>query len=386
MFEFALDENGRISDSDTIYDRLDEWHDNEDFDSIISAVLAVPREKWSNKLHFRLISAYNNKKDFDSAAKELEEIHNSCESPQDLAKFYYMNGYIYFMTDREMLALSLYKLGLEADPKNTSGLDLEAECRECLEYIDEDLNALHAASADAADKIAARGRQNPDKIDAADPDFMLQLGFLFAVRILPGMTHGIGIGDFFKKFEGEECEAVLKYLSEKFGITDRASLLEVIGKDRYCNLGMMVDDIMARLAGKPSFDPDILDRAGKEAFDNSTFFVRPFAEFLPHAGVLAWDINEKMGLTRYAYSCGLLSREDYSAAMLALTDTAKERFSSAEEYLRSLLFGCAMYAFDVDCWNIAGATEFMQKMLELLLNSDLPDMEWKKPRKGDNGL
>ncbi len=378
MSEFVLDEKGRISDSDPVYDKLDEWHDNEDFNSIISAILAVPREMWSNKLHFRLISAYNNKKDFDSAAKELEEIHTCCESPQDLAKFYYMNGYIYFMTDREMLALSLYKLGLEADPENTSGLNLEAECRECLEYIDEDLNALHAASADASARIAARCGNVSEKFDAADPDFMLHLNFLFAVRILPGMTHGIGLGDLFQKFAGEERTAVLRYLSGKFGITDRASLLESISKDRYCNLGMMVDDIMARLAGKPSFDADILDKAGREAFDNATFFVRPFAEFLPRAGVLAWDINEKMGLARYAYSCDLLSREDYFAAMMALTDTAKERFSSVEEYLRSLVFGCAMYAFDVDCWNIAGATQFMQKMLEMLLNSDLPDMEWKK--------
>ncbi|MDE7230983.1 MAG: DUF1266 domain-containing protein [Oscillospiraceae bacterium] len=378
MSEFALDENGRISDSDPVYDKLDKWHDSDDFDSIIGTVLAVPREEWSNKLHFRLISAYNNKKDYESAAKELEEIRGSCESPRDLAKFYYMNGYIYFMTDREMLALSMYRQGLEADPENTSGLDLDTECRECLEYINEDLNALYLSCADAAAKIAARCRENPDKIDVSDNDFTIQLGFLFAIRILPGMTHGLKLGDFFQKFEGEERQAVLKFLSGRFGITDRASLLESISKDRYCNLGIMVNDAMARLAGKPSFDPEILDRAGREAFENCTLFVRAFSEFLPRAGVLAWDIHEKMGMARYAYSCGLLPEDDYTAAMMALTDIAKERFSSAEEYLRSLVFGCAMYAFDVDCWNIGGATEFMKKMLAFLLHSDLPDMEWKK--------
>lgn len=377
MSEFALDENGRISDSDPVYDKLDEWHDGDDFDSIIDTVLAVPRGEWSNKLHFRLISAYNNKKDFESAAKELEEIRGSCESPRDLARFYYMNGYIYFMTDREMLALSMYRQGLEADPEDTSGLNLEAECRECLEYINDDLNALYLSCADAAAKIAARCRENPDRIDAADHDFILQLNFLFAIRTLPGMTHGLKLGDFFRKFEGEEREAVLKFLSEGRGITDRASLLESIGKYRYCNLALMVNDAMASLAGKPSFDPEILDRAGREAFENCTLFVRAFSEFLPSAGVLAWDINEKMGMARYAYSCGILPEEDYIAAMMALADIAKERFSSSEEYLRSLVFGCAMYAFDVDCWNIGGAAEYMKKMLALLLRSDLPDLEWK---------
>lgn len=378
MSEFALDENGRISDSDPIYDKLDEWHDSEDFDSIIGAVLAVPRDKWSNRLHFRLISAYNNKRDFDSAVKELEEIHNNCESPQDLAKFYYMNGYIYFMTDKEMLALSMYKLGLEADPSNTSELDLENECRECLEYINQDLDALHAESAEAVKMIAERCAEISDKTAVDERGFALGLGSLFSVRVLPGMTRGIGGEDLFKKFEGEERETVLKCLSENYGITDRASLLEFISKNRYCNLGMMVNDIMARLMGKPSFDPDILDKEGREAFDNVTYFVRTFAEFLPRAGVLAWDINEKIGLARYAYSCDLLSDEDYSAAMMALTDTAKERFASSEEYILSLIFGCALYAFDIDCWNIGGATEFMKRMLVQLLHGDLPDMEWKK--------
>lgn len=381
MSEFTLDENGKISDSDPIYQKLDKQYDAGDYDGIIAAVLGVPREKWSNTLHFRLISAYNNKKDFEDSLNELKSIRPACETPVDLAKFYYMSGYVYFMTDKEMLALSLYKLGLEADPQNVSELDLENECNDCLEYINEDLNALHAASGDAVKKIAARCAEKPDKIDVADPDFVLQLGFLFAVRILPGMTRGLGMDVFDLKFEGEERETVLRCLAEFYHTTDNASFMEYIKNDRYCNLSSMVDDIMARLMGKPSFDPDILDRAGKEAFDNSTFFVRPFAEFLPKAGILAWDINEKMGLARYAYSCDLLGYDDYKAAMLALSDVAKANFSSSEEYLRSLVFGCAMYAFDVGEWNIGGAVEFLNRMLELLLQSDLPDIKWKKPEK-----
>ncbi len=381
MSEFTLDENGKISDSDPIYKQLDEWYDAGDYDGIISAVLKIPRGKWSNTLHFRLISAYNNKKDFDSSLKELQIIHPACESPVDLAKFYYMSGYMYFMTDKEMLALSLYKLGLEADPQNVSGLDLEDECRDCLEYINEDLNALHAASADAVKKIAARCAEKPDKIDAADPDFTLRLGALARVHVLPGMKRAMGVDVFDLKYEGEERETVLKCLAEYYHITDRASFMEFIKKDRYCNLASMADDVMARLSGKPNFDPDILNRKGREAFDNSTFFVRPFAQYLPKAGVLAWDINEKMWYARYAYSCDLLPDSDYREAMLALSDTAKANFSSSEEYLRSMLFGSVMYAFDADDWNIGGAVETMGRMLDLLLQSDLPDIKWKRPEK-----
>ena len=364
-----------------MYDKLDKLHEGDDFDGVISAVLEVPREQWSNRLWFRLISAYNNKKDFAAAAAELEKIRPLCESPQDLARFYYMNGYMHFMNDREMLAFSLYKLGLEADPKNVSGLDLEAECRECLDYIEEDLSELHSASAEAVEKIKERCAKNSDKLETDEPTFAMWLGFLFSLRVLRGMKRNIGGGNIFFEFEGEEREAALKCLAENYSITSRETMMEFIRNDRYCNLSFMVNDVMASLAGTPRFDIDILNAEGRQVYENTVVFVRPFAEFLPAAGVLAWDINEKNGLVRYAYSCGILSREDYIAAMQALSDAAKEYFSSAEEYITSLIFGCAVYAFDVDHWNIRGAVGFVKTMLDLLLSSSLPDLEWKKPEK-----
>lgn len=381
MSEFKLDENGRVCDDDPIYKDLDEWYDNGSYDKIAAAVLAVPRGQWSIELHFRLISAYNNLKDFEKALSELDKIRPECKSPRDLARFYYMSGYMYFMTDKEMLALSLYKLGLGEDPRNEFGLDLEAECRECLSYIDEDLEGLHAACSFAAAQINDRCAENSVKIDAGEPDFILQLCFLFSKRILPGMERGLDVDDFFKKYEGAELDAVRGYFTERLGIRDRESLLEFVQRDRYCNLSVIADDALAAAAGRPTFDPDILDEAGKEAFDNTKFFVRTFAEFLPRAGVLAWDIDEKMGLSRYAFSCGILGNDEYAGVMTGLAELAKEKFSSAAEYLRSLVFGCALYMFDADCWNINGATRFMNKMLELLLGSDLPDMEWKEPEK-----
>lgn len=381
MSELILDENGLIADSDPLYEKLDDWLDNEAYSRTIDTILEIPRDKWSNKLHFRLISAYSNKKEFNAAMEELGKLRPRCETPQDLARFYYMNGYIYFMSDREMLALSMYKLGIAEDPLNTSGLDLENECRDCLGYIEEDLRALHAAGADAVKKLAMRCMARPDKIDVADPDFELQLGWLFSKRILPGMTHCIDVDNYYKKYGGEEREAVLKMLAETYNITGRESLLEHIRNDRYCNLSIMVSDVLASMTGKPTFDPDILDDAGREAFENMKYFVRPFAEYLPRAGVLAWDINEKMGLVRYAHSCGMLTRDDYTGLMRALAELTKQSFASAEEYLRSLLFGCAVFAFDTDLWNISGSIVFLNNMLDLLPGCDLPDMKWKKPEK-----
>lgn len=381
MSEYILDEKGKIADGDPIYSDLDRWYDEGSYDKIAAAVLAVPCENRSNELDFRLISAYNNLKEYGKALAELTRLRPACESRRDLARFYYLSGYIYFMTDKEMLALSLYKLGLEQDPHNELGLDLEKECRECLSYIDEDLEGFHDACLFVSAQIGDRCAENPTKIDAGEPDFILQLCYLFSRRVLPGMERGLGIDDFFKKYEGAELEAVRRYFTERLGVTDRASLLEFIQRDRYCSLSVMANDALAALRGRPTFDEDILDEAGKEAFNNTKFFVRTFAEFLPRSGVLAWDIDEKMGLARCAFSCGILENDEYVGVMTGLAELAKEKFASAAEYLRSLVFGCALYMFDSDCWNINGASSFMKKMLELLLESDLPDMEWKSPEK-----
>lgn len=370
-----------LSDLDPIYEKLDRWHDSESFDRIIYTILEIPREEWSSKLHFRLISAYNNKKDFVSALEELVNVRPKCESPQDLARFYYMNGYIYFMCDREMLALSYYKLGMIADPKNTSGLDLEKECRECTDYIEEDLSELHDVSLETVEKLAARCAEKADKLDSDDPSFAVWLGYLFSVRVLPGMKRSIGVDDIFTEFEGEEREAVLKCLAENYHITSRETLMEFIRKDRYCNLTVMVNDALADISGSPRFDVSILDVMGRQVYENTVVFVRPFAEFIPRAGVLAWDINERNGLVRYAYSCGLLSREELVQAVMAMSESAKENFMSAEEYIRSLIFGCAVYAFDSDRWNIRGAVDFFKTMSGLVMDSCLPDLKWKKPEK-----
>ena len=58
--EIILDENGKVSPESPLFAQLDEWHDKDEYQKIVEAVLAVPHENWSNKLWFKLIAAYNN--------------------------------------------------------------------------------------------------------------------------------------------------------------------------------------------------------------------------------------------------------------------------------------------------------------------------------------
>ena len=133
--KIILDKNGKIIPDSELFKQLDEWHDKDEYTKIVEAVLSVPRENWSNKLWFRLISAYNNLKKFGKALEELEKIAPLCDNPADKSRYYYMHGYIDYYNDYDYFAVAAYKSGLEADPYNSVGLNLQNEIEDCRKYI-----------------------------------------------------------------------------------------------------------------------------------------------------------------------------------------------------------------------------------------------------------
>lgn len=46
--------------------------------------------------------------------------------------------------------------------------------------------------------------------------------------------------------------------------------------------------------------------------------------------------------------------------------------------MHSLIYGCGLYMFSIDNFNVSSAIEFICTMIPLLLNSDLADLKWKK--------
>ncbi|MDE6724126.1 MAG: hypothetical protein K2J79_00830, partial [Ruminiclostridium sp.] len=176
----AEDNTGIIKDDDAIYEKLDKWYDDKEYNKIADAVLDIPFERWSNRLWFRLISAYNNLKQFDKAGLELQKMKSRCESPADIAHWYYMNGYIQFMNNRMFSALHLYEDGLAADPEDTDELDLQQEIDDCWVQIKKDLKILHDISDNIVKdiKLNCSEKADSDKIKLSDEQFTLELGFL----------------------------------------------------------------------------------------------------------------------------------------------------------------------------------------------------------------
>lgn len=376
MPNITLDENGKISDNDELYKVLDECYDNDEYDNIIAAVLSVPEEQRSVKLRFRMISALNNKEDFDNSMRELEKILPECKKPDEIARYLYMNGYIRFINDKEMAALNYYEAGANADPDNTSGLDLPAEVEECREYIEKDLNELHELVEKICADIDKRCTENPEKRKMSDGEFTVLLGLVPSIRQIPVTGGALGLNDFYVEFQGEDREKVAKWLETFFGFKDTESFINFYRSARGCNISGMFSDVKAYFKGTPNFDVNTLKGSGQRAFLNACMFIKPIYKYLPEAGVLGWDLSEKVGFSRLAFSCGIISKDDYYSSMVAIRNAAKEHFSSAAEYLKSLVIGSALYMFATDEWTIKGAMEFMKQTMALMMRCDLADGEW----------
>ncbi len=372
--EITFDENGKVASDSKIYNKLDKWHDEDKYDDIVKTVMDIPREKWSNKLWFRLISAYNNLGETDKAQEELAKIEPFCTTPADVCKMHYMRGYIHYSEDREHLAIIEYFRGLNADPDNTSGLDLEKEIKDCRQYIKDDLAKLRSLSEKVYSDVRKKCEENPDKTELNDQEFTLYLGYLPAMRVIPGQEKAMGFS-YFRKYEGREKEICFEGLKRRFGITDSDSFKQFYKNSPYCNINPIAEEVRAYIAGTPRSDIDGMPFEDKYFFGCYREFIGVFNEFLPKAGLLAWDISEKVGFLRLAYACDILSNTDYSAAMLYLHDLARESFSSFEEYMLSLAFGASLFMFVAERMNLISAIDYLAKTaLELYV--ELPKLHW----------
>lgn len=373
---FKEDKNGKIDDSDELFDRIDERLDNEEYDAVISEIMSIPREKQSNKLRFKLVTAYSNKREFQKARAELDKVRPLCVSPNDHARYRYQRGYICYMNDKEILARRYYSEASEIDPEYAKEIALEEDIADCDSLIAENLANFHGLCKAVSADIGLRCSQNSEKKQLSAEEFKMRLGFFPAIRALPGFERAMGFDGYSDKLKGEERDKTRQWFANFYDVTDTESFYTMIQKHRDCNLARMTDDAMAFLVGSPSFDIKDLNEDGKFSFGNAVAFVRQFGEFLPRGGTLAWDIGEKIGFARHAHRCGVIGDDDYSRVMELLSNMAKDHFSSWDEYIRSLIFGAAMFVYSLDEWNIVGAIRFTADMMKLIMRWDLADVSW----------
>ncbi len=249
-----------------------------------------------------------------------------------------------------------------------------------MENKEQMLEELARFSKSAAEEIKARYAKVPyeRKRKPSADEFTMYLGFLSAIRKVPGFEHPIGLDDLHRKYKGKEKDTVKRFLADYYELTDAESFYRLYLYRRDNNISPMVKNVLTYLDGEPDFDISRLNENGRRFFDNATALVKCFAEYLPKEDVIAWDICEKMGFARLSFSCGIIDKRMFADCVAALNDTALRCFTSFEEYMRSLIFGCGFYAFMGEEDGVKVAIEFMGNMLPLLLKSDIADLQWLK--------
>lgn len=371
---YEYDENNWIKDTDPLYETLDQWHENDEYDNILNTILEIEREHWSNKLWFRVISALNNKKMFERAEEEISRLSERCEKPADIAKLHYMKGYIYYMTDREYRAIECYQKGMTADPENTAELSLQEDCEECQKYIDDNLKTLRDFAIALTNSISQVSVSQAEKEKVSGEKFTMFLAFLPGIRKVPQLERCIGFEKMFYKYEEEERGFVKEHLAEQFGITNYSSLKKYYTDN---NVNYVYEDVCALKAGNLQFLPEDLTVEGRTVWKASVDYLSNILEYLPQGGIAAWDISETLGLARHAYGCSLLSDTEYTQILKELTDIAKQLYRSWEEYMAGLLFGAGYFMFRISELNLLEAIKMMTNMSKLVLDSDLPAICWE---------
>ena len=149
-------------------------------------------------------------------------------------------------------------------------------------------------------------------------------------------------------------------LQSWWNITDRDSTLEIV---RWLLLEGHHADADAALALMRGDQPEAGDPEEKAEDVQliAEFMIRNgycTAETLPQT-VIAWDLVRIANLGRWALHAGYLSEEEMWQVMQVAADTAREHFSSWEEYGRSFAFGRGVWHGDEeDCqtaWEIVTA-------------------------------
>lgn len=326
---------------------------------------------WSNKLWFRVISALNNKNEFKKAKKELEEIFERCVTAEDKGSYYYMLGYIYYINDREIKALHLFKLAKEYDPKR----DIDNDIDECQSFINDWLNKLKELS-DKIIKTAVdylKKIPQKEKIRPTENQFVTLLSYIPVERKLSLIDNTVDSKKIFAKYETEKEKQEVRKLFDNIEIKNIKTFKKETANR--CIMYKKYDDVLQYLSGKESII-NSLKGNGKECFEVCMLYVDTVKYLVPDNSIIAWDLSEMFGMLRKAYACDLITDSEYILEVMEISNKIKKEFSSWEDYLKSYILGAGLELFVASDFSIKIAINFMLTVLDIILQSEISKYKW----------
>ena len=107
--------------------------------------------------------------------------------------------------------------------------------------------------------------------------------------------------------------------------------------------GKEYEQFMTFWCGAPLFDPEELEEEGRRAFESCMERASIFYPYLKERGFYAWDFNERIGLGRKAFACGLITKEEFDEMFDYQVRKAQVFYHSFKEYAISCICGAVYF-------------------------------------------
>ena len=172
-------------------------------------------------------------------------------------------------------------------------------------------------------------------------EFALLLSGIATCRKAPGIPVHMGYENLYRCQDDKDAEELKAHLFRLYGIHDRESLEEACMK-QYTS-GKEYEQFMTFWCGAPLFDLKELGEEGRMAFEERIDRASMFRPYLEERGFYAWDINERIGLGRKAFACGMITEEEFFGIFDYQIAKAQVFYHSFKEYAISCICGAVYF-------------------------------------------
>lgn len=112
-------------------DQLQKWHENEEFDKIISALREVPQEEMDYDLTGQLARALNNADEYEEALQLLDSVE---EEGREDDCWFYRRGYALYYLERYSEARAMFERAAELNPEDEDAPQFISACSAFIAY------------------------------------------------------------------------------------------------------------------------------------------------------------------------------------------------------------------------------------------------------------
>ena len=206
--------------------------------------------------------------------------------------------------------------------------------------------------------------------------FCLLLSGLPSFRRLPGVPEHMGFDGLYRCDSPEHTAELKSYLEDVFGIHDADTLQTQ--KTEFFHIGSEYYDFACEWDGHPNFQPEDLDEEELQYYIASRDFASQLRDLVGTQGFQAWDVGERIMLTRAALACGLIDEQTFRDLVVKDARIASLMFTNFIDYAVSALCGCVYYMFvtmeRVEDEGLSGFLDINMKIISNLFETGIWDL------------